>query len=208
MVSIHNDSEIVRLVKSGDIEAFSELIKRHQKPLLRTAVRYMKDLTLAEDVVQESFIKAFENIDRFEERSSFKSWIFQITINTAKNRLRGKVRHFDSIDQVDLAVAPTIERDMMSVDFEAVVRDEVEKLPPKQKTALRLRVYEDLSFQEIAEIMNCPYDTAKANYRHGLMKLKKVLSDPQFASEWLSNLGDDVCGTLGIHTKKWMEVEG
>lgn len=208
MRSIHNDIEIVRLVKSGDVEAFSELIKRHQKPLLRTAVRYMKDLTLAEDVVQESFIKAFEKLDSFAERSSFKSWIFQITVNTAKNRLRGRYRNVDSIEDVELSTEATAEQELINEDLENILREQVDKLPPKQRTALVLRIYDDLSFHEIAEIMNCPYDTAKANYRHALMKLKQVLAHPQSWADWMSRLGEDLCGPTGIQIGKIMEVEG
>ena len=63
--------------------------------------------------------------------------------------------------------------------------EEIEQLPSKQKTAVLLRVYEDLSFKEIAQIMDCPYDTAKANYRHGLMKLKASMGGDELLSNWL-----------------------
>ncbi|MFN7262841.1 MAG: RNA polymerase sigma factor, partial [Pseudobdellovibrionaceae bacterium] len=79
------DNEIVSLVIEGDRKAFSTLVKRHQKPLLRLAYRFVKDLDAAEDVVQESFIKAYERLSSFEARSTFKSWLFQICVNTAKN---------------------------------------------------------------------------------------------------------------------------
>lgn len=127
---------------------------------------------MAEDVVQESFIKAFEKLNAFEGRASFKSWLFQIAVNTAKNKLRERRRATTDIDSVQLAVGAVAESSLVHSALSQEIQEEIDKLPTKQRTALILRVYEDLSFKEIADIMECPYDTAKANYRHALMKLK------------------------------------
>lgn len=127
---------------------------------------------MAEDIVQESFIKAFEKLNAFEGRSSFKSWLFQIAVNTAKNKLRERRRSMTDIDSVQLAVGAVAETSLVHSALSQEIQEEIDKLPTKQRTALILRVYEDLSFKEIADIMECPYDTAKANYRHALIKLK------------------------------------
>jgi RNA polymerase sigma-70 factor (ECF subfamily) len=171
------DSIIVERAKAGDLAAFSELVLRHQKSLLRLAFRVLGDLELAQDVVQESFMKAYQKISAFEGRSAFKSWMFQITLNTAKNKLRGKSYDFVDIEKTQIADAANFEDEFLNEDLKLVVQSEVQKLPAKQKLALSLRIFEDLSFTEIAEIMNCPYDTAKANYRHALMKLRHTLGD-------------------------------
>jgi RNA polymerase sigma-70 factor (ECF subfamily) len=78
------------------------------------------------------------------------------------------------------------ERKMIYRDLQVLVAKELENLPERQRAALTLRIFEDLSFNEIAQIMECPYDTAKANYRHGLLKLKAVLE----STEWLKNLSE------------------
>ena len=77
------------------------------------------------------------------------------------------------IDSVQLAVGAVAETSLVHSALSQEIQEEIDKLPTKQRTALILRVYEDLSFKEIADIMDCPYDTAKANYRHALMKLKE-----------------------------------
>ena len=168
------DLELVQIVRSGERKAFSELVKRHQKGLLRMSLRFLKDLNHAEDVVQESFIKAYQKLNSFEGRSSFKSWLYQITVNTARNKLRENKYDTTDLEDVQIGVNAVAESSLIKVAVSEMLQAEVDKLPFKQKTALVLRVYEDLSFNEIAEIMECPYDTAKANYRHAVLKLKQV----------------------------------
>lgn len=167
------DLELVREAKQGERKAFAELVVRHQKQMMRVALRLVRDWDTAEDIVQESFIKAYQNIVDFAERSSFRSWMYQITINTAKNRLRTMHREVLNVDHFTMAVSDnTVER-LAAVDVKQLIREEVAKLPERQQMALSLRIFEDLSFKEIAQIMECPYDTAKANYRHALLKLKE-----------------------------------
>lgn len=179
-----SDIELVLDVKRGERKAFSELVHRHQRALLRLTLRFTREQSLAEDIVQESFIKAFQKIDLFEGRSSFKSWLFQIALNTARNRFRERVHDFVNIDDVHLGIDPGAENGMVQADVKKRIREEVDRLPDKQRTALQLRVFEDLSFKEIAQIMGCPYDTAKANYRHALMKLRERLEDSESLIDW------------------------
>lgn len=183
------DLELVESVKTGDNTAFSTLVLRHQRGLLRLGLRFVKDLDTAEDVVQEAFIKAYEKLESFEGRSSFKSWLYQIALNTARNRLRETRRETVDVEDTHLAVSPIGESGLVHTAVAELLNKEVEKLPYRQRTALVLRVYEDLSFQEIAEIMECPYDTAKANYRHALLKLKEVFHDRQDLKTWTLETG-------------------
>jgi len=182
--NITDDFVLVARVREGDRKAFSDLVKRHQKGVLRLAVRFMKDMDAAEDVAQESFIKAYERLASFEGRASFKSWLFQITVNTARNRLRERRDGMTDVDQVPLAVAAKAESSLVHGVIVELIQKHVDTLPFKQRTALVLRIYEDLSFKEIAEIMKCPYDTAKANYRHALLKMKEELSQNQELKTW------------------------
>jgi RNA polymerase sigma-70 factor, ECF subfamily len=182
--SMKADLELVRDVKSGDRNAFSELVRRHQKGLYRMIARLTRDQGMAEDVVQEAFIKAYQKINLFEERSSFKSWLFRIAINTANNKLRARRADTVSLENVNASVQSEAERQLVYRDLQKLVAAEMERLPERQRMALTLRIFEDLSFSEIAQVMDCPYDTAKANYRHALLKLKAALEQ----TSWLKNL--------------------
>jgi RNA polymerase sigma-70 factor, ECF subfamily len=170
------DLDLVKEVKSGSRSAFSELVRRHQKAIYRLALRFTRDHGTAEDIVQDTFVKGYQKLDTFEERSSFKSWLFRIAINTAKNRLRSQDQSDVDIEDVTIAVDSQVEADFEYKEIQGFIADVVQKLPERQRTALTLRVFEDMSFQEIAQIMDCPYDTAKANFRHAVLKLKKILS--------------------------------
>lgn len=183
------DLQLVEEVRNGHRSSFSELVKRHQKGLLRLSMRFVKDLDIAQDVVQESFIKTYEKLNSFEGRSSFKSWLYQITVNTARNKLREDRYDFSDIEDVQLGIDPQAEKSLVHRAVGEILNAEVEKLPFKQKTALVLRVYEDMSFSEIAEVMECPYDTAKANYRHALLKLKEVFEDRAELKSWTNEIG-------------------
>jgi RNA polymerase sigma-70 factor (ECF subfamily) len=183
------DLELIEDVKNGDRASFSELVKRHQRGLLRLSMRFMKDSDSAQDVVQEAFIKAYEKLSLFEGRSSFKSWLYQIAVNTAKNKLRENRRQFSDIDDISIGIDAVAEKNLVHQAVGQLLQKEVDLLPFKQKTALVLRVYEDLSFSEIAEIMQCPYDTAKANYRHALLKLKEIFETKQELRSWTNDIG-------------------
>lgn len=198
------DLELVEKVKSGDRRAFSELVKRHQRGILRLSLRFVKDMDTAEDVAQEAFIKAYEKLNSFEGRASFKSWLFQIAVNTARNKLRENKRDTVDIDNVQLAVDAEAEMSLVHTAVADLLQTEVDKLPFKQRTALVLRVYEDLSFNEIAEIMECPYDTAKANYRHALMKLRETFEKQSELKNWTEEVG----GFFKEVSHKFAEVEG
>ncbi|MBC7467184.1 MAG: sigma-70 family RNA polymerase sigma factor [Bdellovibrio sp.] len=139
--------------------------------------------------MQEAFIKAYEKLNMFEGRASFKSWLYQITVNTARNKLRENRNDFSDIDDVQLCVAPIAERTLVHNAVSDMIQLEVDRLPFKQKTALVLRIYEDMSFAEIAAVMECPYDTAKANYRHALIKLKEVFETQSELKKWTEDVG-------------------
>ena len=182
------DQELVEMVKRSNKAAFSALVRRHQVAVFRLALRFMKDKQSAEDVTQEAFIKAYERIETFEARSTFKSWLFQIAVNTAKNKLRERKDSTD-IDDIQISVAAVAETGLVHGSVAEALQVLVDALPPRQRTALMLRVYEDLSFKEIAEIMQCPYDTAKANYRHALLKLKTELEENGELKKWTEEVG-------------------
>jgi RNA polymerase sigma-70 factor (ECF subfamily) len=198
------DLELIQEVQKGEKRAFETLVERHQKFLMKVALRITRDISAAEDVVQDSFVKAYKSLGMFEGRASFRSWLYQITLNTARNRLRSHSREMIGIDNVTLAVDGEVDRNLMEMDIKTLIQKEVEQLPGRQRHALSLRIFDDLSFKEIAEIMDCPYDTAKANYRHALLKLKERLSTHATLTAWSSQSGLGLM-EFGAHQ---LEVDG
>ncbi len=197
------DQQLIEEVRAGQRASFSELVKRHQRGMLRLSMRFMKDLDSAQDVVQDAFIKSYEKLNMFEGRSTFKSWLYQITVNTARNKLRENRYDMTDIEDVQLSVAPIAEQKLVHVAVRDMIQIQIDRLPFKQKTALVLRVYEDLSFTEIAEVMQCPYDTAKANYRHALLKLKEIFEAQDELKKWT----EDVGGFFMELSSKYVEAE-
>jgi RNA polymerase sigma-70 factor (ECF subfamily) len=197
------DLDLVKAAQAGSREAFAKLVGRHQRAMMRVALRLTRDLESAEDVVQDSFIKAYQKLETFEGRSSFKSWMFQITMNTAKNKIRGARREQVGVDHLDMTTDSKAEAHLLFQDLQGFIRIAVEELPERQKTALSLRIFEDLSFKEIADIMECPYDTAKANYRHALMKLKEKVEKNEDYKNWHDTEAD----LAPLHSMPKVEVE-
>jgi len=179
-----SDLELIQDVKCGQKKSFEILVQRHEKFLIKTIVRMTRDLNMAEDVVQDTFIKAYKRLALFEGRSSFRSWLYQIALNTARNRFRKHSRESVGVENMDVAIDTQVENHMIALDVRSILQGEISKLPDRQRTALSLRIFEDLSFKEIAEIMQCPYDTAKANYRHALLKLKERLEGNAMLKTW------------------------
>ncbi len=163
---------------SGDREAFNDLVRKYQRPLYAMLYRMVSDQADAADILQKTFVKAFTGISGFERRSSFRTWLYQIAINLAKNLYRDRSRlHQVPLDDV------VIRKDPKTLD--ALVRKETRErllqamteLPEKQRLTVMLRVQQQRTFEEIAGIMQCSLGTAKANYHHGVQKLKARLKD-------------------------------
>ncbi len=171
-----DEKTLVASLQAGDRGAFEILVKLHFRSVYSMAFRFMGDHGGADDVVQDTFVKAFNAIGSFRGESSFKSWLLRIAINTAKNALRSRdSRHTVDLADVQLGYVHTDYTKLEHGQTAALLKVAIEKLPAKQRQALELRIFEDLSFKEIAELMEAPFDTAKANYRHALMNLKKIL---------------------------------
>ena len=148
----------------------------------------MADPGGADDVVQDSFVKAYKALKGFRGESSFKSWLLRIVANTAKNALRSRARHSGSdLDSQPLAYIHEDFGRLESGQRAKLLKEAVAKLAPKQKMALELRIFEELSFKEVASVMNCPFDTAKANFRHALMNLRKIIQGDEFLKGELSH---------------------
>lgn len=167
------DHALVRRVQAGDNRAFDLLVRKYQHKLVSVISRYIPDWAEAQDVAQDSFIRAFRALGNFRGDSQFYTWLYKIAVNTAKNHLVAAKRRppTDDIDAEDavqygsgaqLREAGTPEHELMRQEIERTVMRTVEALPEELCTAITLREVDGLSYEEIAEAMDCPIGTVRS----------------------------------------------
>jgi RNA polymerase sigma-70 factor (ECF subfamily) len=171
------DLDLIDRAVADDREAFDELVRKHQKPLYSLLYRMVSNHEDASDILQKTFVKAFVNLRTFERRSTFKTWLYQIAINLAKNVYRDRARFTQvSIDDVVLRRNSRTVEALIRSEERQQLRNALVDLPEKQRITVLLRVQEEKKFEEIAAVMGCTVGTAKANFHHAMKKLKARLN--------------------------------
>lgn len=172
-VSEDLDQGLVRRVQQGDKAAFDLLVIKYQHKIVHLVNRYVKDPSEAQDVAQDTFIKAYRALGDFRGESAFYTWLYRIAINTAKNYLLSRSRRhseyeIDVQDAEQVENAPqlkdmdTPENMLMNEQIVEVIRSAIEKLPEEMRIAITLREFEGMSYEEIAEAMDCPIGTVRS----------------------------------------------
>lgn len=167
------DRALVERVRRGDKSAFDLLVLKYQHKLMKLISRYVRDPSEVHDVAQESFLKAYRALPKFRGDSAFYTWLYRIAINTAKNHLVSQARRppngdVDSAEaeqfegESDLKENATPERLLMREEIERTVIQAIDDLPQDLKTAITLRELEGLSYEEIAQAMDCPIGTVRS----------------------------------------------
>ena len=167
------DQDLVLRVQQGDKSAFDLLVIKYQHRIMHLVNRYVKDPSEAQDVAQDTFIKAYRALADFRGESAFYTWLYRIAINTAKNYLLSRSRrHFDNeievqdAEQVENAAQlkdmDTPENLLMNEQIVKVIKEAIEKLPEEMRIAITLREFEGMSYEEIAEAMDCPIGTVRS----------------------------------------------
>lgn len=167
------DQQLVARVQKGDKRAFDLLVVKYQHRLAALVSRFIKDADEVQDITQEAFIKAYRGLSNFRGDSQFYTWLYRIAVNTAKNHLVARSRRppnddveaddamfFDSADGLRDIDSP--EENIMSEQLMAVINQAIEQLPEDLRTALTLREYEGLSYEQIANVMDCPVGTVRS----------------------------------------------
>ena len=168
------DQQLVERAQHGDKHAFELLVSKYQRKLARLLSRFIRDPTEVEDVTQEAFIKAYRALPAFRGDSAFYTWLYRIGINTAKNYLVAMGRRAPTTTDIDSEEAEdyeggdqlrdlnTPESELMSRQVGEAVNQSLAELPDELRTAITLREIEGLSYEDIANIMNCPIGTVRS----------------------------------------------
>ena len=172
------DQQLVARVQKGDKRAFDLLVLKYQYKVHSIVARFIRDSDEVRDVVQEAFIKAYRALPRFRGDSQFYTWLYRIAVNTAKNYLVARSRRPPSSD-VDLDDAEfysgseqlkdtgSPENQLFRDELEEVIKQAIIELPEDLRTAVTLREYEGLSYEDIAAVMNCPVGTIRSRIFRG-----------------------------------------
>jgi RNA polymerase sigma-70 factor, ECF subfamily len=167
------DQKLVVRAQRGEKTAFELLVRKYQHRVAKLVSRYVRDRAEVEDVTQETFIKAYRAINGFRGDSAFYTWLYRIAVNTAKNYLESQGRRPPGTDLdaegaealaqgEPLRDVATPERHLLTDEIAATVRRAINALPPDLRMAITLREIEGLSYEEIAEVMECPIGTVRS----------------------------------------------
>ncbi|GHC20723.1 RNA polymerase sigma factor RpoE [Aidingimonas halophila] len=173
MSARETDQQLVERAQQGDNRAFDLLVKKYQHKIIALVGRYVHDPSEVNDVTQEAFIKAYRALGKFRSESAFYTWMYRIAINTAKNHLvsRGRRPPGSDLDIVDAEVVDhsgrlsdleTPESAIARDQLESAVFEAIEQLPEDLRTAITLRELDGLSYEDIAQIMQCPVGTVRS----------------------------------------------
>lgn len=170
------DRELVERFRGGDRRAFDEIVRKYQEPLRALVWRYVKNADDAKDVSQRAFVRAFEKINDFRGESAFRTWLFRIAVNFALNHIRSGDRLEPlELDDVTAFTNSLGTEKLVAAEVWKKVQAKLEQLPPKQRLVLELRLFHELSFKEVAAIVDSSEDSAKVNFHHAVKRLRALL---------------------------------
>ena len=179
------DEELVAKSISGDSDSFNELVLRWERPIYALAYRTIGREEDARDVCQETFLRAFRALPGFRGQAKFSSWLYRIALNLCRDWIRRErrtpvVQPPEDVDLIEMAAAAepseSIEDLVARKDLTRLVEQAMALLPEEQRTAIVLKEYHGLTFQEIAELVGCPLSTVKTRLYQGLIVLRRELA--------------------------------
>ena len=174
--AIDPDREIAERFRHGERAAFDILVRRHERGVWRLVRRYVRSDADASDVTQQAFVRAFRGLVAFRGAASVRSWLYRIAINCSLSWLRDHRREQPAeIDEEQLVEPPAAPGRISDGEDGVRLRAAIAQLPPKQKLVLELRVFDDLSFKEVAELADCSENTAKVNFHYAVKRLRDIL---------------------------------
>ncbi len=171
------EREQIRLARQGDADAYGRLVTRHQQTVFNIAYRVTGNRQEAEDVAQETFVKAYRALNRFDTERPFAPWLYRIATNTALNWIKRRRPEAELDKETALAdPSPGPEAQAIAADTSARLRAAIAALPPNYRAAIELRHFQDLSYQEMSDALDVPISDVKSWLFRARRKLKKVLT--------------------------------
>ena len=184
-----SDEELVARATAGDLDSFNQLVSRWERPMYALAYRTLGREEDARDVVQEAFLRAFRGLRGFKGDAKFSSWLYRITLNLCRDWIRKERRApivqvpegTDPVDLADHQASPveSVEDLVARREMSTAVSQAMAELPDEQRTAIMLKEYHGLTFQEIADMLECPLSTVKTRLYQGLAVLRRRLERRQ-----------------------------
>ncbi|MGC2637686.1 MAG: RNA polymerase sigma factor [Acidobacteriaceae bacterium] len=181
-----SDHSVVRAVLAGDKDAYGEFVRAHSGAVFRVAFRITGNEADAEEIVQEAFLRGYQRLESFQQRSGFGTWIYRIAVNCALNRLsrpaiEAEYRHGEESDPQEKSVQVAAqdadpERTLLSREIGAAQEMAMQRLTPTEKTAFVLRHLEDRSMAEIADVLGIAANAAKQAVFRAVQKLRRELA--------------------------------
>ena len=179
-----SDEILIKKFQDGDVGAYNQLVFRFKDRLLNFIYRFVNDLDLAEDLVQDTLLKLYTHKDSYQEIAKFSTWLYTIAANLARTELRKKKRRktfsvteLSREDREFIIVSSDVDpsEDLSSQDFERNIQLALAELPDDFKTIIILRDIQELSYDEISKIVNVPLGTVKSRINRGRVKLQQLL---------------------------------
>jgi RNA polymerase sigma-70 factor (ECF subfamily) len=172
-----DEREAIAACQRGEREAFDHLVERYQRDVYRLCYRYVGNHEDANDMAQEAFLKAWKGLPRFRGDSQFSTWIYRIAVNTCLNFRSAKrpSRTEEPSEALADPTAPASER-LVEGEKARLVRDAVRRLPEKQRATLILKIYHELSHEEVARALGSTVGTVKANLFHAVANLRRLMA--------------------------------
>jgi RNA polymerase sigma-70 factor (ECF subfamily) len=168
------DEQVAEYVRNKDQEAYLEIVLRYQDKLLRYANYLARDEMKAADIVQDSFIKAFINLNGFNTKMKFSSWIYRIVHNEAVNHLTKHKKEFPIMEEVDFASAENLEANIITKEIQENVKKCLDQLPILYSEPLSLFFLEEKSYEEISDILRLPIGTVGTRINRAKILMKKI----------------------------------
>jgi RNA polymerase sigma-70 factor (ECF subfamily) len=173
-----DDRALVDAFVRGRPEAFDEIVRRHRRHVYLLCFRFVSNHEDAADLAQDVFVRAYKGLGRFKHGSSLSTWLYRITVNTCLNRAamkRPETEPVEAADRVDARAVSPVDAVLLRERADAV-RRAIRQLPSRQRATLILRVYQELSHEEIARVLGSTVGAAKTNFFHALQNLRRALS--------------------------------
>jgi RNA polymerase sigma-70 factor (ECF subfamily) len=170
------DQLLVARYLDGDLVAFDELMTRHERQIYRLCYRFVRNHDDAMDLTQDVFVKAFEKLPSFRGDARFKTWLYRVAVNHCLNHVKKHSQNFVEVTEETGRVKAAADDRLLAQERRRIVRDLMPQLPPRQRAIFEMRMNDNLSYEEIAKILNRSVSTIKSSVFFALTKLKKLVN--------------------------------